>query len=159
MATTLFAQARTCYKALMRSERSVSPSLLVAGTASLCLLLTGIGMPPVLHAGTNPVEVQFRGCEVAGWCRFSTAASEPPFRVQPDGVVRARDDDAVAVAVRNRLNALLASMIHQHKKIVLLDLRELADGAFAATVIVNDANVAADPILVELNEKAGAKPR
>ena len=62
-------------------------------------------------------------------------------------------DDAISVAVRDRLNALLASMIHQAKRIVLHDLRELDDGTFAATVTVNGANVASDPILVELREK------
>jgi ABC-type taurine transport system ATPase subunit len=80
-------------------------------------------------------------------------------RVRPDGVVRAQDGDAVSVAVRDRLNALLSSMIHQHKKIVLLDLHELSDGTFAATVIVNDANVASDPILLELREKSGQTVR
>jgi hypothetical protein len=44
-------------------------------------------------------------------------------------------------------------MIHQHKQIVLHDLRELDDGTFAATVTVNGVNLASDPILVELHEK------
>jgi hypothetical protein len=87
------------------------------------------------------------------------SAAGPLFRVRPDGVVRTQDGDAVSVAVRNRLNALLASMIHQHKRIVLYDLRELSDGTFAATVIVNDANVAADAILVELSESGGGTVR
>ncbi len=62
-------------------------------------------------------------------------------------------DDAGSIAVRDRLNALLASMIHQHKHIVLHDLRELDDGTFAATVTVNGVNVASDPILLELREE------
>jgi hypothetical protein len=62
-------------------------------------------------------------------------------------------DDAVSIAVRDRLNALLASMIHQHKHIVLTDLRGLDDGTFAATVTVNGANVALDPILLELQQR------
>ena len=56
------------------------------------------------------------------------------------------------VAVRDRLNALLASMIHQAKHIVLHDLRELDDGTFAATVTVNGQALVSDPILVELRE-------
>jgi len=59
-------------------------------------------------------------------------------------------DDIVSIAVRDRLNALLASMIHQNKRIVLHDLRELDDKTFAATVTVNGADVAADPMLLEL---------
>ena len=56
------------------------------------------------------------------------------------------------MAVRDRLNALLANMIHQAKRIVLHDLRELDDGTFAATVTVNGLAVASDPILVQLRE-------
>ena len=48
---------------------------------------------------------------------------------------------------------LLASMVHQHKRIVLHDLRELDDGTFAATVTVNEASLESDPILLELREK------
>ena len=73
--------------------------------------------------------------------------------MRPDGVVRTHGDDAVAIAARDRLNALLASMIHQHKRILLHDLRELEDGTFAATVTVNGANVASDPILLELRRE------
>jgi len=62
-------------------------------------------------------------------------------------------DDAISIAVRDRLNALLANMIHQSKHIVLHDVRELDDGTFAATVTVNGANLASDPILLELQEK------
>jgi hypothetical protein len=140
----------------MLLKQATSPNLLATGAPSLSLLLTAICAPSILYADPTPaVEVQFRGCEAAGWCRFSTSAAEPPFRVQPDGVARAPEGDAVSVAVRDRLNALLASMIHQHKRIVLYDLRELSEGMFAATVIVNDANVAWDPILVELRGKPG----
>ncbi len=125
--------------------------------ASLALL--AICTPSILHAGLAPVEVQFRGCDAAGWCRFALSALEPPFRVRADGVVRTQAGDAVSVAVRNRLNALLSSMIHQHKHIVLHDLRALSDGTFAAMVIVNEANVASDPILLELREKSGGTIR
>jgi hypothetical protein len=103
------------------------------------------------------VEAQFRGCDSAGWCRFWI---EPPHpseeslrRVRPNGVARMPGDAAISIAVRNRLNALLANMIHQAKHIVLEDLRELNDGTFAATVTVNGVNVESDPILLELREK------
>ena len=73
--------------------------------------------------------------------------------MRPDGVLRMPVNDVVSIAVRNRLNALLANMIHQAKHIVLHDLRELGDRTFAATVTVNDLNVASDPILLNLREK------
>ena len=65
----------------------------------------------------------------------------------------------MSIAVRDRLNALLADMIHQAKHIVLHDLRELGDGTFAAIVTVNGANLASDPILVELRGKVASQPR
>jgi hypothetical protein len=80
-------------------------------------------------------------------------------RVRPDGVSRTPANDAISVAVRDRLNALLASMIHQHKQIILHDLRELDDGTFAAAVTVNGANLASDPILVELRANVTGMPR
>ena len=138
-----------------------SPNLRAAGAALLGLLsvpTTIHAEPPALHRErAAQVEAQFRGCESAGWCRFWV---EPPhplaeslYRVRPDGVPPTPSDNAISIAVRDRLNALLANMIHQSKRIVLLDLRELDDGTFAATVIVNDANLASDPILLELREK------
>jgi hypothetical protein len=106
------------------------------------------------------VEAEFRGCDSAGWCRFWIEPLHPSgkalYRVRPDGVLRMPDDAAISIAVRNRLNALLASMIHQAKHIVLKDLRELDDGTFAATVTVNGVNVESDPILLELREKRAA---
>jgi len=74
-------------------------------------------------------------------------------RVRLDGISRTPRDAATRIAVRDRLNALLANMIHQSKHIVLHDLRELEDGTFAATVTVNGADVALDPILLELQKK------
>ncbi len=68
-------------------------------------------------------------------------------------------DEATRIAVRDRLNALLASMIHQSKHIVLHDLRELDDGTFAATVTVNGQALASDPLLVELREELAGKRR
>jgi hypothetical protein len=112
--------------------------------------------PHASHAA--PVEAQFRGCESAGWCWFWIESAGPSAqrlqRVRPDGVVRTHGDDALAIAVRDRLNALLASMIHQHKRIRLHDMRELDDGTFAAAVTVNGADVASDPTLLELRATA-----
>jgi hypothetical protein len=144
-----------------------SSHLLAAGAALLGLLsvpMTIRAEPPVPHPGhAAPVEAQFRGCESAGWCRFWIEPLDPLaeslHRVRPDGVSRMPGDDALSIAVRNRLNALLANMIHQHKRIVLSDLRELDDGTFAATVTVNDSNLALDPILVGLQEKLTSTSR
>ena len=108
-------------------------------------------------AHAEAIEAQFRGCDAAGWCRFSIEPLHPSeeslYRVRPDGVARTPGDAATSLAVRDRLNALLANMIHQAKRIVLEDLRELGDGTFAATVIVNGADVGADPRLLELRER------
>lgn len=142
----------------MLRELKGAPAQLAAGAALLGLLAVpaaGRAQAPELHSDSAaPVEAGFRGCDAAGWCRFAiepTARSAPSLhRVRPDGVVRTRGDDALAVAVRDRLNALLADMIHQHKRILLHDLRELDDGTFAAVVTVNGANVASDPVLQEL---------
>src|SRR5690349_18015656 len=110
-----------------------------------------------VYGAPNPVEAQFRGCDVGGWCTFWIAPArptdEPLHRVRPDGVVRSVDGDAISVAVRNRLNQLLANMIHQNKHIVLRALRKRDDGTFAAAVIVNDTDVAADPILLDLRDQ------
>lgn len=113
--------------------------------------------PELQSRYAEPAKARFRGCESAGWCRFWIESLDPlaqaPHRVYPDGVPRTPDDDAISIAVRDRLNALLAGMVHQHKRIVLHDLREVEDGAFAATVTVNEANLASDPILEELRGK------
>ena len=69
----------------------------------------------------------------------------------PDGVPRTFSHEVAATAVRDRMNALLASMIHQHKRIVLHGLREAGAGAYAARVTVNDADLASDPVLLELH--------
>ena len=65
----------------------------------------------------------------------------------------ASGDEAVSVAVRDCLNALLASIVHRHKRIVLHDLLEFADGKFAATVAVNEWNLALDRIFMESHGK------
>jgi len=106
---------------------------------------------------SEPVTARFRGCEAAGWCRFWIESMSPRaqslHRVYPDGVPRTNGDDVISLAVRDRLNALLASMVHQHKRIVLHDLREVGDGMFAATVTVNEADLASDLIVLELGGK------
>jgi hypothetical protein len=145
----------------MRFVLKASLNLLVACAALLGFLavpMTIRAEPPAPHPGhAAAVEAQFRGCESAGWCRFwiepPDTLAESLYLVRPDGVSRMPGDAAISIAVRNRLNALLASMIHQSKRIVLHDLRALGDGTFAATVTVNEANLASDPILMELREK------
>ena len=145
---------------LMLLALKASPNLLAAGAAFLLLSMPMflLAEPPAPHLGyTASVEAQFRGCGSAGWCRFWIESLDPLaqslHRVRPDGVSRMPGDDAISIAVRDRLNALLASMIHQSKRIVLHDLRELDDGTFAATVTVNGAKLASDPILLELHKK------
>lgn len=145
-----------CSTIFRRAQRSAA----IAG-AVLALLSAPLAIhaqPTVLnstHAG--PLEAQFRGCEAAGWCRFSIESLDPLaaslHRVRPDGVSWTPCDEAACVAVRDRLNSVLSSMIHQHKHIVLHDLRALDDGTFAAAVTVNGQPLASDPILVELREE------
>jgi hypothetical protein len=137
-----------------------SPSLLASATllGVLCAPIPICAESPTSRAGhVEAAEAQFRGCDSAGWCRFwiepMLPSEESLYRVRPDGVLRMPDDAATSIAVRDRLNALLANMIHQSKRIVLRDLRELDDGTFAATVTVNGVNVESDPILLELREK------
>lgn len=130
-----------------------------AALLAVAAMLFGVLLPATVRAQTStahgaPLEARFRGCDAAGWCRFWIEPLDPSarilHRVRPNGVTRPQLDPAAAVAVRDRLNALLADMIHQHKRIVLHGLRELDDGTFAATVTVNGANVASDPMLQEL---------
>lgn len=132
-----------------------SSKRLPVGAALLGLLLAPVAAhadPGRSHAEpATPVEARFRGCESAGWCRFQVEPSPPGeemlIRVRPEGVSGFGASDAGSAAKRDRLNALLASMIHQHKQIRLESLRALNDGTFAATVIVNGADVAEDPQL------------
>ena len=144
-------------------RRRILPSTtprLPAAAALFALLvpMTICAEPAALQrACAEPVEAEFRGCDAAGWCRFwidpPNPSEESLYRVRPDGVSRTPGDAAISIAVRDRLNALLANMIHQAKHIVLNDLRELDDGTFAATVTVNGVNVDSDPILQELRER------
>ncbi len=139
----------------------VSLTLLIAAGALFVMMSASTNIfaaPPEIQSRyTTPVEAQYRGCDAAGWCRFWIEALDPLalklLRVYPDGVPRGTGNEAIAIAVRDRLNALLASMVHQHKRIVLRDIREVEDGTFAAVVTVNEANLASDAILVELLKK------
>ena len=144
-----------------------SPNLLASGAALLGLLCVPMAVraepPAPLPWHAAPVEAQFRGCESAGWCRFWVEPLDPSaeslLRVRPDGASSKPGDNAVSIALRDRLNALLANMIHQTKRIVLHDLRELDDGTFAATVTVNGVTLASDPILLELRGKVTGTTR
>jgi hypothetical protein len=113
-------------------------------------------------ASAAPVEVAFRGCDAAGWCLFSLQASPPSsealLRVRPAGLCEVKCDDAVSIGRRDRLNALLASMIHQAKRIALYDLHALDDGTFTAAVTVNGLALASDPDLVELCRARTPRP-
>jgi hypothetical protein len=140
-------------------------NLLAAGATAVCLLFAPASQAESATAKkyARQVEVEFRGCEAAGWCRFRIdppdSLTESLLRVRPEGIPRTSGADATSIAVRNRLNALLSNMIHQAKHIVLHDLHELDDGTFAATVTVNDIDLASDPVLGELREKAAVTNR
>jgi hypothetical protein len=137
----------------------LTSNLLTAFAA--CLLLAPASRADSANARKNfaHVEAEFRGCESAGWCRFSIDSPASLIRVRPHGVPQTPGGDAISVAVRNRLNALLSNMIHQAKHIELHDLHELKDGTFAAAVTVTGVDVAVDPILVELRDKSGGTTR
>ena len=138
-----------------------SSNLLLAAGALVVLISTPITIcaappePQPMYA--EPLKAKYRGCESGGWCRFWIESLDPRaqslFRVYPDGVPRAFGNAAVSIAVRDRLNVLLVNMVHQYKRIVLHNLREVEDGMFAATIIVNEAKLASDPILLELHSK------
>jgi hypothetical protein len=138
---------------MRRQGSSFAFAVLVASLSALLTMGAAHSAPPT--STTASVVAEFRGCETAGWCRFWIESLDPVAQslhhVYPDGVLRAPHDEAVSIAVRDRLNALLASMVHQHKRIVLHDLREAGDGMFLATVTVNEAIVASDPVLLELH--------
>jgi hypothetical protein len=103
------------------------------------------------------VAAQFRGCDSAGWCRFWIESLDPLgqslYRVYPDGIPETTGNQELAVAVRNRLNALMSSFVHQHKRIVLYDLRERGDGTWAANITVNESALGEDPALQALRER------
>lgn len=130
--------------------------MLKASSKLLAAALLGLASVPMTIRAEPPAEAQFHGCDSEGWCRFRIQPRHPLaqslLRVRPDGVSRTPGDEVVSIAMRDRLNALLASMIHQSKRIELHGLRELEDGTFAATVTVNNANLALDPILSELQQ-------
>lgn len=111
--------------------------------------------PALKQAG--PVSAQFRGCESAGWCRFWIESLDPLaqslHRVYPQGIPETDGNEELAVAVRNRLNALMSSFVHQHKRIVLYGLRERGDGNWTANITVNEAALEEDPALRELGAR------
>jgi hypothetical protein len=85
-------------------------------------------------AAVESVPAQFRGCESAGWC----------------GIAEMRGNDAVSIAVRDRLNAMMSSFVHQHKRIVLYNLRDRHDGTYEAVITVNESPLEEDPVLQDL---------
>lgn len=134
--------------------------IVLTGLATFCALIA----PAVLavQSGSTIQDVQFRGCDTVGWCRFwvdSPDSAGSMVRVRPNDVARMSGNDALSVAVRDRLNALLSDMIHQAKHIDLNDLRKLDDGTYAATVTVTGVALASDPVLAELRERAAGTNR
>lgn len=112
-------------------------------------------LPAAGHAASRGVPAQFRGCDaMAGLCRFwvdpRETADEPLHRVRPRGIPEMRGNDAISIAVRDRLNALMSSFVHQHKRIMLYDLRRLEDGSFEAEITVNESPLGDDPPLQAL---------
>jgi hypothetical protein len=122
-----------------------------------CLLLLSF---PAL---SEPVTAQFRGCDAAGWCRFwiepRTVHDEPVRRVRPLGIPEMQGTDAVSIAVRDRLNALMSSFVHQHKRVVLYGLRDLGDGTWTANITVNESPLEDDPPLQALAAERSAANR
>ena len=138
-------------------------TVLFALTA-VCVLIAPTSLraqsPASVRTSALLQDVQFRGCDTVGWCRFWIDAPDPAqslIRVRPNSVLRMSGDDALSIAVRNRLNALLSDMIHQAKHIDLHDLRKLDDGTYSATVTVTGVALASDPVLTDMREKAAAK--
>ncbi|HZP87350.1 MAG TPA: hypothetical protein VFB54_11055 [Burkholderiales bacterium] len=129
---------------------------LVGGALGSLIIAAVAAYAPMARCGDaqSALEAQFRGCDLSGGCRFQVERGDPSppviYRVVPDGVTHPLHDHATSRAVRDRLNALLASMIHQHKRIDLRGLRVREDGTYAARVTVNGVDVACDPILAAL---------
>ncbi len=105
----------------------------------------------------SDAAVAFRGCDDTRTCRFAfisgSAMHGELLRVVPDGVGWREADDATARAMRDRLNALLSSMIHQHKQLKLHGLRSTQGNGYAARITVNGADVAEDPVLLGLTQR------
>lgn len=125
-----------------------------APLAAVGILVLASPAPGAAEPSRAPVEARFRGCDDSRSCRFlvdaGPAPAETSYRVMPDGVDWRDARPEQARAVRDRLNALLSSMIHQHKRVELFGLRPLEDGRHAARVVVNGADVAIDPQLSAL---------
>lgn len=151
----------------MNSRRSFSrmPLLIAAAllAQALTLLADGADLREPLSPAAPPTEAQYRGCDAAGWCLFQIESRQPMpeslVRVRPDGVAQAAPGDPIALELRDRLNALLASMIHQAKRIVLRGLRPLDDGTFTAAITVNGVELAEDPFLIEMVKSTGETAR
>lgn len=142
---------------LMHSlSRHLLPS--AALLSSLCIALAAHADSPAPDATRSvPVTAQFRGCETAGWCRFWVESLDPLaqslHRVYPQGMPETGGNQELAIAVRDRLNALMSSFVHQHKRIVLYGLRERGDGTWTANITVNESALTEDPELQALRER------
>ena len=146
----------------------LKPGKFAVLTGTAAALLVALCTPVTLRADSaraahgDSVEAEFHGCDVAGRCLFSIESpsmpGEPLLRVRPNGVLLPDDDVLDALALRDRLNALLANMIHQVKRIGLHDLRVQTDGTFAATVTVHGVDIASDSTIRELRTKKIRRP-
>ncbi len=138
-------------------------------TGAAAVLVVALSTPVTLRADSaraahgDSVEADFRGCDAAGRCLFSIESPSMPdellLRVRPNGVLQPDDDMLDALALRGRLNALLANMIHQAKRIGLHDLRVQPDGTFTATVTVHGVDIGTDSTLVALRAKKIRRPK
>ncbi len=137
-------------------------SIAVLALALIPATIACAASPAAQPESGEPLHVQFRGCDRRGACRFefeSPEPSAPSLRcVYPDGVPRVHKENVASVVIRDRLNALLAGMIHQHKRIELWHFRKIENGMFAAVVTVNGVNIATDPMLIELGVKLADTP-
>ncbi|MFN0037921.1 MAG: hypothetical protein ACKVP2_00200 [Burkholderiales bacterium] len=156
-------------KSAITSRMIVKPGKFATLTGTAAALLVALCTPVTLRADLasaahgDSVEAEFRGCDMAGRCLFSVESSLMPgetlLRVHPNGVLQPDDDVLAALALRDRLNALLANMIHQVKRIGLHDLRVQPDGTFAATVTVHGVDIGTDSTLVALRAKKIRRPK
>ncbi len=146
----------------MRCHPSPSLRAILAG---LLASASWIGTNTFAHADSgnsrDAVVAVFRGCDDTRTCRFAIASGSAVhgelLRIAPDGIRWDEADDATARAVRDRLNALLSSMIHQHKRVELHGLRGAHGNDYAARVTVNGDDVAADEVLQALTGSSATR--
>jgi hypothetical protein len=89
------------------------------------------GAQPTKAEVSHPTAVlaEFRGCESSRTCRFriesSTPSTESLHVVRPNGVSTGTGNDATAIVVRNRLNALMSNISSVRLKRVVFVLKPI----------------------------------